>query len=74
MRHPNYAGDILCAIAPLPLLYFRFAWPPLIAAIYTVGLLVHRARRVDNRAAQLYNSAWTRYKTQLKYSLIPKVY
>lgn len=74
VRHPNYVGDIICTLALLPLLYFRFAWPPLIAALYTVALLVHRARRVDNRASQLYNSAWARYKTEIRYALVPKVY
>lgn len=74
IRHPNHLGDIITTIALLPLLHYRFAWPPLVAALYTIIVLVHRAHRIDTRMSQHYNSAWTRYKTQVRYSFVPRIY
>lgn len=74
VRQPNYVGDILQNIALLPLLYWRFAWPPLLAVLFTVVLLVHRANRVNDRNAKKYNSAWQRYCSTVRYMLVPKVY
>lgn len=74
IRHPNHLGEIIIALAPLPLLYYRFAWPPLIVSALTIALIVHRTRRIETRMSQHYNSAYTRYKTQVQYSLIPRVY
>lgn len=74
VRHPNVLGEIITAISLLPLLYYRFAWSPLIAAVYTLTILVHRARRIDTRMADVYNASWTRYKTQVPNSFIPRIY
>lgn len=74
VRHPNLLGEIITSVALLPLLYYRFAWSPLIAAIYSVALIVHRAHRIDTRMAQHYNSAWARYKAQVPKSFIPRIY
>lgn len=74
VRQPNYVGDILQNVALLPLLYWRFAWPPLLAVLFTVALLVHRAQRVNDRNAKKYNSAWQRYCSTVQYMLVPKVY
>lgn len=74
VRQPNYVGDILQKIALLPLLYWRFAWPPLLAVLFTVVLLVHRANRVNDRNAKKYNSAWQRYCSTVRYMLVPKVF
>lgn len=74
VRQPNYAGDILQNVALLPLLYWRFAWPPLLAVLFTVVLLVHRAQRLNERNAKKYNSAWQRYCASVPYSLVPKVF
>ncbi|XP_055317810.1 lamin-B receptor [Sitodiplosis mosellana] len=74
IRHPNLLGEIITAISLLPLLYFRFAWSPLIAVLTSIVFIVHRARRIDTRMAQHYNSAFTRYKSQVQKSFIPRVY
>lgn len=74
IRHPNSLGEIVSIISLLPLLYFKFAWSPLIAIIYSVAITVHRARRIDSRMAQYYNSAFARYKTLVPKSFIPRVY
>ncbi|XP_055634720.1 lamin-B receptor [Toxorhynchites rutilus septentrionalis] len=74
VRQPNYTGDILQNVALLPLLYWRFAWPPLLFTLFTVALLVHRARRVNDRNAKKYNSAWQRYSSMVRYMLVPKVF
>ena len=74
VRQPNYVGDILQNVALLPLLYFRFAWPPLLAALFTIVLLMQRARRVSDRNAKKYNSAWQRYCTKVPKLLVPKVF
>lgn len=74
VRQPNYVGDILQNVALLPLLYWRFAWPPLLAVLFTVALLVHRALRVNDRNAKKYNSAWQRYCSTVRYMLVPKVF
>lgn len=74
IRHPSHLGEIITVVALLPLLYYRFAWPPLIVAVLTVLSIVHRTRRIETRMSQHYNSAWTRYKSQVRYSLIPRVH
>ncbi|XP_031623159.1 lamin-B receptor [Contarinia nasturtii] len=74
IRHPNLLGDIISVISLLPLLYFRFAWSPLVVAFYWIAVYVHRASRIDNRMAQYYNSAWTRYRATVPNSFIPRVY
>lgn len=74
VRQPNYVGDILQNVALLPLLYWRFAWPPLLAVLFTVALLVQRAIRVNDRNAKKYNSAWQRYCSKVRYMLVRKVF
>lgn len=74
VRQPNYVGDILQNVALLPLLYWRFAWPPLFAVLFSVALLVQRAQRVNDRNAKKYNSSWQRYCSTVRYMLVPKVF
>lgn len=74
IRHPNILGDLVVALSVTPLLYFRFAWPPLIATGFIVLALVHRARRIDNHMARQYSTSWDKYKIQVPKSLIPRVY
>uniref|UniRef100_A0A182SAD2 Steroid 5-alpha reductase C-terminal domain-containing protein n=1 Tax=Anopheles maculatus TaxID=74869 RepID=A0A182SAD2_9DIPT len=74
VRQPNYVGDVLQNVALLPLLYWRFAWPPLLAVLFTVLVLVHRAKRLNRRNAQKYESSWVRYCNAVPHLLVPRVY
>lgn len=74
VRQPNYTADILCFLSLLLVLVGRFALPPMLAVLFYVALLVHRAVRLDARHANRYDSAWQRYKKEVKYLLVPHVF
>ncbi|XP_058058350.1 lamin-B receptor [Anopheles bellator] len=74
VRQPNYVGDILQTVALLPLLYWRFAWPPLLAALFTVCVLAHRAKRLSARNHAMYDSPWFRYCNAVPALLVPRVF
>lgn len=73
VRHPNITGELVLVLAFLPLLYFRFAWPPLAATVLLAASLIHRARRLDNFCKQN-NGQFVYYADEVHYSLIPRVY
>lgn len=74
VRNPNYLGEIIINISMMFPLLIQFAWPPFIAIIYTCILLIHRAKRVNQRNSNRYNSSWTRYCQRVKFMLIPRIY
>lgn len=74
VRHPNHLGEVLIFASFLPLLCVRFAWAPLVAILYLIGVMVHRAARVDHRSNLKYNSAWAQYSKIVPNLLVPRVY
>ncbi|XP_063697758.1 lamin-B receptor [Culicoides brevitarsis] len=74
VRQPNYTADVLCYLSLLLVVLGRFAWPPVVAVVFSVALLVHRALRLDARHANRYDSAWQRYCTEVKNLLVPYVF
>ncbi|XP_058129137.1 lamin-B receptor [Anopheles ziemanni] len=74
VRQPNYLGDILQNLALLPLLYWRFAWPPLLSVLFIVSILVHRAKRLTERNARKYDTTWHRYCLTVPRMIVPRVY
>jgi Delta14-sterol reductase len=72
-RKINYTGDWLMGLSwclltgfQTPVTYFY--------AIYFLVLLIHRADRDDHLCAIKYGHDWERYKAQVPYRFIPKVY
>lgn len=74
VRHPNHLGEVLIYCSFLPLLCVRFAWAPLIAVLYLIAVMVHRAARVDQRSSLKYNSSWAQYTKIVPNLLVPRVY
>lgn len=74
LRHPNYLGDIICYLSLTIPLIWNFAWPPLVPALYTVILLLHRAKRSNNRCQERYHSIWRSYCNRARYNIIPYIY
>ncbi|KZV88163.1 ERG4/ERG24 ergosterol biosynthesis protein, partial [Exidia glandulosa HHB12029] len=70
LRHPNYLGDLLMALAwslptgfDAPLTYFYF--------VYFFILLVHRNERDNDECHKKYGKDWERYTNLVPYSIIP---
>lgn len=73
VRHPNYLGDLIMALAwSLPcglshlLPYFYF--------FYFFMLLVHREARDEQQCLQKYGRAWQEYCRRVPYRIIPYIY
>uniref|UniRef100_A0A5F8GAH2 Delta(14)-sterol reductase TM7SF2 n=1 Tax=Monodelphis domestica TaxID=13616 RepID=A0A5F8GAH2_MONDO len=73
VRHPNYLGDLIMALAwSLPcgvthlLPYFYF--------FYFVILLVHREYRDERQCLQKYGLAWREYCRRVPYRIVPYIY
>lgn len=73
VRHPNYLGDLIMALAwSLPcgvshlLPYFYF--------FYFFALLVHREARDERQCLQKYGRAWHEYCQRVPYRIVPYVY
>ncbi|MEQ2161526.1 hypothetical protein GOODEAATRI_010458, partial [Goodea atripinnis] len=76
VRHPNYLGDLIMALAwslpcgectSLHLLPWYYM-------IYFIILLVHRDSRDMNECRRKYGSAWDKYCRTVRYRIIPHVY
>uniref|UniRef100_G1DGB3 Delta(14)-sterol reductase TM7SF2 n=1 Tax=Capra hircus TaxID=9925 RepID=G1DGB3_CAPHI len=73
VRHPNYLGDLIMALAwSLPcgvfhlFSYFYF--------LYFTALLVHREDRDERQCLQKYGLAWHEYSRRVPYRIVPYVY
>lgn len=71
VRHPNYLGDIIIQLSFVPFVLWS---PPILAFLFSIFFLVHRAKRDHSRCKQKYGAAWDRYCNKVKYVLVPKVY
>ncbi|XP_062393209.1 delta(14)-sterol reductase TM7SF2 [Sardina pilchardus] len=73
VRHPNYLGDILMALAwSLPCGFSHIA--PYFYVIYFSILLIHREDRDERQCRAKYGLAWDTYCKRVPYRIIPYVY
>ncbi|MED6260706.1 hypothetical protein ATANTOWER_026801 [Ataeniobius toweri] len=73
VRHPNYLGDLIMALAwSLPCGFSHLL--PWYYMIYFIILLVHRDSRDMNECRRKYGSAWDEYCRTVRYRIIPRVY
>ncbi|TNN36882.1 Lamin-B receptor [Liparis tanakae] len=73
VRHPNYLGDLLMALAwSLPCGFSHLL--PWYYMIYFVILLVHRDARDMSECRRKYGSAWDEYCRTVRYRIIPGLY
>ena len=73
-RHINYLGEILMACG----LALSLGWPlmvgPWLYPLYYVALLFPRERDDDRRCAAKYGSLWERYREQVPWRIVPRIY
>ncbi|XP_034999346.1 delta(14)-sterol reductase LBR isoform X3 [Hippoglossus stenolepis] len=73
VRHPNYLGDLMMALAwSLPCGFSHLL--PWYYMIYFIILLVHRDSRDMSDCRRKYGSAWDEYCRTVRYRIIPRVY
>ncbi|KAM9551918.1 delta(14)-sterol reductase TM7SF2-like isoform 1-T5 [Salvelinus alpinus] len=73
VRHPNYLGDLIMALAwSLPCGFTHIL--PYFYVIYLTTLLVHREARDEAQCRRKYGSAWDDYCREVRYRIIPRVY
>ncbi|KAM5238847.1 delta(14)-sterol reductase LBR [Ctenodactylus gundi] len=73
VRHPNYLGDLLMALAWSLPCGFDHALPYFYVVYFTM-LLVHREARDEQQCRRKYGLAWERYCQRVPYRLLPGVY
>ncbi|XP_060765195.1 delta(14)-sterol reductase TM7SF2 isoform X2 [Neoarius graeffei] len=73
VRHPNYLGDLLMALAwSLPCGFSHIL--PYFYVLYFSVLLVHREARDERQCRAKYGAAWEEYCSRVPYRIIPYVY
>lgn len=73
VRHPNYLGDLIMALAwSLPCGFSHLL--PWYYLIYFIILLVHREARDTASCRRKYGSAWEEYCRAVPYRIVPGVY
>ncbi|KAL8185518.1 UNVERIFIED_CONTAM: hypothetical protein K2H54_054256, partial [Gekko kuhli] len=73
VRHPNYLGDILMALAwSLPCGFNHIL--PYFYVIYFIGLLIHREARDERQCKKKYGLAWEKYCQRVPYRIFPYIY
>uniref|UniRef100_A0A2D4ISH8 Delta(14)-sterol reductase n=1 Tax=Micrurus lemniscatus lemniscatus TaxID=129467 RepID=A0A2D4ISH8_MICLE len=73
VRHPNYLGDIIMALAwSLPCGFNHIL--PYFYVIYFTGLLIHREARDEHHCKKKYGLAWEKYCQRVPYRIFPYIY
>lgn len=73
VRHPNYLGDLIMALAwSLPCGFNHIL--PYFYVIYFTVLLVHREARDERQCQKKYGVAWDKYCQRVPYRIVPYVY
>ncbi|XP_036405784.1 delta(14)-sterol reductase LBR isoform X2 [Megalops cyprinoides] len=73
VRHPNYLGDLIMALAwSLPCGFTHIL--PYYYVIYFTCLLIHRDARDEAQCRKKYGSAWDEYCREVRYRIFPKIY
>ncbi|XP_078058916.1 delta(14)-sterol reductase TM7SF2 [Mustelus asterias] len=73
VRHPNYLGDLIMALAwslPCGLAHLL----PYFYVIYFTVLLIHREARDEHQCRRKYGSAWSEYCKRVPYRIFPYLY
>ncbi|XP_064196327.1 delta(14)-sterol reductase LBR [Anguilla rostrata] len=73
VRHPNYLGDLIMAVAwSLPCGFSHLL--PYYYLIYFTILLIHRDARDERQCKKKYGFAWEEYCREVRYRIFPGVY
>ncbi|KAJ7307499.1 hypothetical protein JRQ81_009522 [Phrynocephalus forsythii] len=73
VRHPNYLGDLIMALAwSLPCGLGHIL--PYFYVIYFTFLLVHRESRDEHQCLRKYGLAWQEYCRRVPYRIVPYIY
>ncbi|XP_055465363.1 delta(14)-sterol reductase LBR [Psammomys obesus] len=73
VRHPNYLGDLIMALAwSLPCGFTHLL--PYFYVIYFTVLLIHREARDEHQCRRKYGLAWEKYCQRVPYRIFPYVY
>ncbi|PNJ38295.1 TM7SF2 isoform 10 [Pongo abelii] len=73
VRHPNYLGDLIMALAwSLPCGVSHLL--PYFYLLYFTALLVHREARDERQCLQKYGLAWQEYCRRVPYRIMPYIY
>uniref|UniRef100_A0A7N6FM75 Delta(14)-sterol reductase TM7SF2 n=1 Tax=Anabas testudineus TaxID=64144 RepID=A0A7N6FM75_ANATE len=73
VRHPNYLGDLLMALAwSLPCGFSNLL--PYFYVIYFTVLLIHREARDERQCRAKYGLAWDTYCRRIPYRIFPYIY
>ncbi|XP_048387307.2 delta(14)-sterol reductase LBR isoform X3 [Stegostoma tigrinum] len=73
VRHPNYLGDLIMALAwSLPCGFNHII--PYFYVIYFTCLLIHREARDERQCRKKYGVAWNKYCQQVRYRIFPYIY
>ncbi|KAL2770736.1 delta(14)-sterol reductase LBR [Daubentonia madagascariensis] len=73
VRHPNYLGDLIMALAwSLPCGFNHIL--PYFYVIYFTMLLVHREARDEHHCKKKYGLAWEKYCQRVPYRIFPYIY
>ncbi|XP_017392619.1 delta(14)-sterol reductase TM7SF2 [Cebus imitator] len=73
VRHPNYLGDLIMALAwSLPCGVSHLL--PYFYLLYFTALLVHREARDERQCLQKYGLAWHEYCRRVPYRIMPYIY
>ncbi|XP_028916424.1 delta(14)-sterol reductase TM7SF2 isoform X1 [Ornithorhynchus anatinus] len=73
VRHPNYLGDLIMALAwSLPCGVTHLL--PYFYVLYFTALLVHREARDERQCLRKYGLAWRDYCRRVPYRILPYVY
>lgn len=73
VRHPNYLGDLIMALAwSLPCGVSHIL--PYFYVIYFTGLLIHREARDEHQCLKKYGLAWQEYCRRVPYRIFPYIY
>uniref|UniRef100_A0AAY5KHG3 Delta(14)-sterol reductase TM7SF2 n=1 Tax=Esox lucius TaxID=8010 RepID=A0AAY5KHG3_ESOLU len=73
VRHPNYLGDLLMALAwSLPCGFHHLL--PYFYVVYFTVLLIHREARDERHCRAKYGVAWDTYCRHVPYRILPYIY
>ncbi|XP_029448948.1 delta(14)-sterol reductase [Rhinatrema bivittatum] len=73
VRHPNYLGDIIMALAwSLPCGFNHIL--PYFYVIYFTCLLIHREARDERQCKKKYGLAWQKYCQRVRFRIFPYIY
>ncbi|XP_034376559.1 delta(14)-sterol reductase LBR [Arvicanthis niloticus] len=73
VRHPNYLGDLIMALAwSLPCGFDHLL--PYFYVIYFTALLIHREARDEHQCRRKYGLSWEKYCQRVPYRIVPYIY